>query len=176
MEKLLFQDATTENFHAMEKLILQTVHSFQKTHGNPYNKEETEDLFSVASLSFVKACKTYNPESGALSTWVRFCGYKDLITYYNKEYKNKQIRQEDYESCKSDISISPLFDVLDSLDEDAKEIVNIVLNTPKEIEEAVQAKYITLKKVRKVIEKYLISKGWKRQKVLYCFSQIQKAL
>jgi len=176
MEKLLFQDATAENFHAMEKLIWQTVHDFQKARGNPYNKEETEDLFSVASLSFVKACKTYNPEAGALSTWVRFCGYKDLITYYQKEYKNKQILPESYESCKENISTSPLFDVLDCLDEDAKEIVNLILNTPKEIEEMVQSKYITLKRVRKAIENYLMKKGWNKKRILYCFSQIQEAL
>lgn len=176
MEKTLFQDAVEHNFRDMEKLVWQTVHDFQKTHGNPYNKEESEELFSVASLSFVKACKTYNPESGALSTWVRFCGYKDLITHYQKERKNKQIRPEDYESCKEEASISPLFDVLDSLDEDAKEIVNLILNTPKEIEEAVQAKYITLKRARKAIEKYLMERGWNKKRILYGFAQIQEAL
>jgi len=158
-----------ETYEDLKNLLYQTAHKFQKMHGGDF-----EELVSIANLSFVEAYKSYSPEAGAITTWVRFCVWHNMLDHLDKEIKSKRTRAEDKEQKIT--HHRPLIDFLDDLSNESEQIINLVLSTPPELQTLIDDTGGEIKLMKKTISKYLQSIGWGRKKIKRAFVEIRDAL
>lgn len=163
------KDKITENFKSVEKLIYSTVSSFRKKYG----VIEKDELISIGFMGFMEADTSYNPEKCAYTTWVRLKIWSKLMDYIVHEQKIKRHREIDKRiSCPPNTFIQ----LLDSLNNDAKNIIDLILDTPDDLQLLINTSNGGSKQIKKTIAKYLGNMGWHNKRIQYAFTQIQKAL
>ncbi len=164
------RDETTETnlFNDNINLVRKVAWSFHKTTG-----VEWEELFSEACLAFVLSLRSYNPKKGKLSTHIQTCVTNQLINF-TKQYHNiipsSDLLDEDTFYCQENVTITPFFETLSSLSEEAQYVCNMILSSPEEFLE--ESKKLAR---RHIIDK-LRKKGWSWPKIWRCFREIKATL
>lgn len=161
------KDGIEESYVDVEKLLYQTAHLFQKRYGG-----EFDELVGIANLAFTEAYRSYNGAS-KFATWTRFVAWRLMLDHVDNEIKSKRTRPQDFEITEHK---SPLIDVLDELEEDAKTVVELVLHTPEDLQLLIQDSGGGIKKIKSVLTMYLSKLGWKQKRIKQSFLQIQEAL
>lgn len=106
-----------ENLNLIRKIAM----SFSLTTGIDF-----DDLCQEASLAYLEAIKTYNPNKGKISTYVWHCIHNRLKNYLKQEEKNKALSFEDIEVSLATKQI-PFWERLSN---DAQKLANIVIASP----------------------------------------------
>jgi len=91
---------------------------------------EFEELQAEATLAYLKALKTYDPEKGTMSTWVYIHMKNAIINYLKKEQSFSYIEMPDYISDESFNRKIKFENVIDAANSDVKIIYDMVLNRP----------------------------------------------
>jgi len=132
MKETLRKDILTETYKDVQKLIYATAWNFWKIHGG-----DVEDLVAQANLIFIDAFDTYDSNKSKLTTWLTFKIRKGLFRYMKKEVLRRRngiaIDDRLVESIptrKRDISV---MDFLDELNSDAIVVLQMFLETPRDI-------------------------------------------
>jgi len=133
-------------------LIRKIAWSFHKTTGKDW-----EDLFQEATLAYLEALHTYDPERGKITTYMWWC-----ITSHLKSYLRKEATLTNHIYSIEDIPTDlPVFNpsLFESLTEDGQQIAKTVLKCPK--------KFVTCPRptAYKRLHRVLSNKGWKTERV-----------
>lgn len=133
-------------------LIRKIAWGFCKTSRLDYN-----DLFQEACLAYLKSLESYNPEKGALSTYMWRCISNHLTNYLKLEQKQPfgtpiEEFAEEFASSASNY--------FEKLPEDALTVAKVVLHTPKVF--AIRTHDDVVSLLKDVMEQ----KGWPRSKTV----------
>lgn len=128
---------------------------------------EFDDLMQEATVAYLQALKTYNPEKGAISTWAWWCMSNHLKNYI-KENRKKGITLLSFEEIRYDKKYDPVF-FFETLSRDAFLIAETVIKAKN--------KYCAMDPVtaKSTIAKTMQKKGWDIVKVLRAFKDLQLA-
>jgi len=138
---------------------------------------DVEDLASVGRLAFCKAKETYDC-SVKFHTWLTRIVRQDLAVYYRSEQK-AQYRmtttclwnQNHFGDVLHDIQFS---EMLESLSEEAQEIVELLISGPSDLIEVWSTQSPT--KIRMAVKRRLQEAGWSLRKIRRCFYEITRGL
>ena len=120
---------------------------------------DVDDLFQEASVAYLKALETYNPDKGKITThtwWV--------ISNYLKNYV-KEEREHIFPTCEFCDEIESEFtystsNYFDNLTDDAYEVAKVVLRSPTLY--ATRTKEDVVSRLKNVMEQH----GWPRSKTV----------
>lgn len=163
----------TETYEDVKLLVWHSVHAFHRKYGDLYGTRE--ELFSEGCLGFSIAYKLYNPAKGSFPTYVRTVVGHTLLELVRSETK-RRVRfntTSDVEIADHPRSFS-LTDFLDEISEDARAIVSLVLDTPRDLQRVVHKE--GRKDVKYTLRQYLDGMGWEEERVENAFSEISTAL
>jgi RNA polymerase sigma factor (sigma-70 family) len=171
MSVTLRKDCLEETFKDVELLIYDTIHKFQRKY-----KGDFDDLTGVAFLAFIRAFESFDFEKGySFSTWLRLQIWHQLQNEWSKERRRgqKSKRQRDYQTHYKQNSLN---EFLAEINQDARTIVDLILETPKDLKEMISDIDNDMKAVKSILHDYLLDMGWKKERILLAFHQIEKAL
>ncbi len=137
-----------------------------------------EELFSVGNLAFCEAKDTYDPNKGTFSVWL----YRYLDNYMrNHLVKSSKIcRMEECFEHIDAVSVQEkriekpnfLTEFLSSVSEEAKEIINIALNTPAEYAEFLSHEIMKVADLKRC----MAQKGMKQYTINVTVAEIRERL
>jgi len=170
MSKCLEKDALTETYADMERLICKIVWRLT----NAYNAD-FEEVRSEANLIFLNAMKTYDEEKGALSTHLTCQITRRLQTYLHNQKKQTAVYLvslfEDIEDPTSNLS---MIDILDEVGEDAKTLIDLVLETPVDFMNSIRPNAKNFKTNMKRHSVKIL--GWTKRHYKETFEEVTNAL
>ena len=165
-------ELANETFASVEKLIWHAVHAFHARHGDLYGTRE--ELFAEGCTGFAIAYKKYDPSKGSFPTYVRTVVGHTLLENMRNETK-RRVRY----STSSEIEVVDnrrpfsLAEFLDEVSEDARAIVQLVLETPGDLLKIVQQEK---RDAKHTLRQYLDGLGWEDHRVSTAFAEISTAL
>lgn len=131
MNSKLREEILEESYRDMEGLIGKLTWRFWLTHGG-----DLEDLRAQANLLFILAIDAYDLSKSKLSTWLSFKIRNGLFDYIKNgrhcEFTNHFDTEFDETHPASDESFS-VMELLDEMEEDARVVLQLFLETPKEV-------------------------------------------
>lgn len=123
-----------------------------------------DELFAEASLVYFIKLKRYEKKKavGKKSTWLFTCIRNRLLNFIQEEMDNSFLRLEGLESELPTIDQVPFFEFFDSLSEDSKIIVDMILKEPH-IYLSLPSKMARGLVVKNLIEEmgWIIDRSWK---------------
>jgi len=174
---MVFSDEQREQaekrLREVEPLIFHTVNKFISHYGGDY-----DELLSIAYAGYLSAFRRFDEQGGSsFPSWVR---YEVWTCMFNEFIKRQNLRKRHQEYIQTNDLLSqiikPLIELIDELSEDAFEVVNLILNTPDELQKSIKHNGGSNKKVKKLVYSHLKDNGWQRDKILKSFNNIQEAL
>lgn len=174
--------AITETYEDVERLICKTVWDFIRRYGGDF-----DELLSEANIGFLKAYDAFDSTKGQFSTllvvtiWRRLC--------HTFEIKDRE-RHRGGVSLDSETKNGPLSTTIAakqprrfSLDEftegfadDAKYVLNMILNAPSDFEMIVNSKGGEARNWRSSLKSHLYDIGWTATRIAETFQDIAAAL
>jgi len=158
-------------------LIYHTAYKFWLLYGG-----ELDEYSSVGHLAFMKTINSYNSEKTKFSTWLRTTMWQMLNDFKDSERGRDDEpwspRRKGYRDSDKvmEINPKPLLDLLDELDDDAHEIVKLVLETPKELQSLIESEGNTMKAVKPALMVHMKDKGWSGARTGKAFKEIRSKL
>lgn len=145
-------------------LLQDTVWKFIAKYGLPTHMYD--ELFSQANLAFVEAYKDHNENRSKFTTWLRNKVWWKLLMEWGKDSRHhlnttREPRKMPHRK------VQWCVDWLDALNEDAKNLVCMFQQSPKDLDKLYQ--YSLVAPAGKRVFHYLQDKGWTR-------GQIQSAI
>ena len=161
-----------------KRLLQKIAWSFHQTTGL-----DIEDLYSEACVAYCEAMRSYQPEKGAITTWLWHNIHSQLINYIKQEYKYHQHvallehyttnSRKDEEnqalSIKDELSVENHNSFMDTLTPLAQELVKVVMNTPDQF-------FNSPKESKQKIAALLMDEGWRLKKIWIGIRDIKLAL
>jgi len=144
-----------ENLNLIRKIAM----SFSVTTGIDF-----DDLCQEASLAYLEAMKTYDPDKGKISTYVWHCIHNHLKNYVKIEQQENNVSIDDVEIYNTCEPVS----FFNSLTIEAMEIAKIIIASPRKF--VCMPKDMSIKKLYEI----LTTKGWKPEKIQSGFSCLKK--
>lgn len=156
----------------------------QRAHGG-----QLEDLLSEAHEHFVAACHTYQHNLGAMSTWLTWRIRGGLLSTARKLASEArrlpritlpptEADAEDGLECVTAtggaVNGWRLIDLLDSLSDDARYVVRVVLQQSSGFRLLLRIE--GSRQVRNVLRDYLKDHGWTRERIDTAFQSLEEAL
>ncbi len=175
----LGQDALTETYQDVEKLICKTVWEFIESYGGDF-----QELQAEANFTFVKSYQSHQPSRSKFPTWLRNNIWYTLLNF-KKGFMypirhNKKIEYVPFihpESSFHEKDENWLTDLMDELGNDAIEIVNLFLDIPESVQEAAMDAGGSGDKIRSNMRRYAKENlGWTARRVRETFSEIKEAV
>ena len=157
------------------KLIKKIAGKFARKTGMEFEEVEAE-----ANVIFVECLNAFDPNKGKFSTLLTVSIWSRYINILKKKnslkYHNIQVEYLDTMH-----GVSPELDylfknTLASLSTEAKEIIDIVFNTPAELLNTVTLSKPNLNLSISRIKKYLVNKNWKSKQIFKTINEIKAAL
>lgn len=179
MNTALRKDILTETYNDMQGLIFETTWKYWRIHGG-----DIDDLIGQANLSFIRAVDSHDGSRSKLTTWIGVCIQQDLRNYMVNEYKQTHPISIDDENFNLDIRASnnsfSVMELLDEMEKDALTILQLFLETPKEIimdilEEGKQMNHIQ-GHLRGRLRNRCRQMGWTIERIKKSFNEIKKAI
>ncbi len=171
-------DATTETYWDIRNLIFDTVWKFQQQYGGDF-----DEMVAEANLIFIKYFLSHNSDTSQFSTWLHFGLWKGLI-----DFKRFIREQNKYTIIKHLEEIENFYEypvvqeyrtweLLFDLGEDAKIIVQLILNLPDDLQKTIiaQKESQTLSK-RKLMIHLASLLGWSYGRIKESFQEITAIL
>lgn len=151
-----------------EKMIKKVAWKFAK------NAQHTEELIAEGNLEYVKALIKFDPNKSCFSTYL----YNRLNNHFinlAKKWQVPVVEINDFIPANS-LNVEKTISFkqsLENLSETAKEIINLVLDTPDDLYRIVREE---LKLNKEMIRRYLREKGWKFTQINAGMAEIANAL
>lgn len=170
-----FRDAAAETFADVELLLYDAINQFCRRYR--FDREEAE---GIARLTFIRCLKRWDKRKASFTHYVRWKLEKELMERVRTEAgRHSLLNRVDY-----DLTIHPgtrvswrLVDLLFDLSDDAREVVKLVLDTPKDIKLSIfQRPTDAPFYIRGAIREYLEDCGWTRSRIKATFAEITNAL
>lgn len=174
MQNTLKNQTPNETYASIELLLHNITHKFSAQYQLPYN-----DLLSYVHSIYPTIVERYNPTKGTkFSTWVAFATRMSLITHTKKELRHMGYEEINEEICGSECQSTFLIDLLEDISDDARYIVNIILNEKRSLSRMMQRKNVKQsKRYLKVLTMYLRDRmGWSSARIEDAISCITKSL
>jgi RNA polymerase sigma factor (sigma-70 family) len=135
-------------------LIRKITWSFHHSTGHEWN-----DLFQEATLAYLEALETFDPDRGKMSTHAWRCITNHLNNYLRLEkHQAGHIDSlEDTETINLPIAVRSSF--LDSLTSEAQVVANVVLRTSRKF------CVLTTEEAEERIERVMLHQGWSIEKI-----------
>jgi len=175
----LRKDAMTETYEDVRDLIFETCWKFQKGHGG-----DIEELIAEANKLFVLAYNSYNSEKSQFTTWVVTSIKNGLKRFVQTEWRQShaslaRIKEHNPSKYERTEPFSVL-DLLDEMEKDAHIILQLFLDTPREVfEDAVcsgkKPKHIQVC-IRRRLGNRLRQMGWTIRRITESFDEIAKVI
>ena len=177
MEAVLRKDSLTETFADVQCIINETVGHFCRRYGG-----DAEEWRAEANLAFVESYDSYKEKRGRFNTWVRWCVWKDLISYTRRLYRQWPYPNEtnshilEYlQDKKTASSFSPM-EFLEEANEDARLLINLIWEPPQEILDAEIKSGNHPCHMKMVLKNYLFKIGWTGTRIKESFEEIERIL
>jgi len=172
MNKRLEKDVLTETYKDMEKLVCKIAWRFAKTYNADFEEVQAE-----TNLIFINAMKTYDKEKGALSTHLTHQITRRLQTYFKQQWKQQnQIPtiNVDLVCIETPSSDFTLIDIIDEVGEDARTLIDLVLETPVDFMNAIRPNRRNLRASMKRHSTKIL--GWTKRHYKETFEEVTNAL
>ena len=156
----------------MHFAMMSEVHSLANQFCRKHSSFRKDEALSVVDMAFIESFQSYDPDKGAsFSTWFHWIAQKRLLTLLEKEIETISIEVDVVDPCSSHF-----LDFVDELSEDARIVVELVLETPKELLRLIQDKWHPRRKTRDNLRQYLVRLGWSIDRVRESFGEIRRVL
>ena len=143
-----------ENKNLLRKIAL----SFHLSTGLDF-----DDLYQEASLAYLTAMRTYDPDKGRITTYLWYCVHNRLNDYLRlqKECKASYLEEEPEEIV---YEHQPFWE---RISKDAQKIASLVLSFPND--------YLNLSPENSVskIRRILLRQGWKKERIENTFLELK---
>lgn len=150
------------NYEICLPIIKKKTLEFHKKSGIDY-----EEIKSEANVIFAESIKTFRKEKGSFFSYLNSQLYYKLMKFTKNENKEKHYDYYNY-SDGFFKDKEPTWMFLDSLSEDAQNIIHHIYNS--------NPCSHTGKITKTSLSTFLSNIGWKRQDILYCFQEITKKI
>ena len=172
------QTTSTEmRYEEARGLIYNTAYKFWLLYGG-----ELDEYTSIGHLSFMKTVNSFVPGRTKFSTWMRTTMWQMLNDFKDSE----RGRSDEPDSAKrrgyrswdliSEAIEPPFLDLLDELDEDANEIVKLVMETPRELQHLIESEGNTMRAVKPALVIHMRDKGWSGARTGRAIQKIRRTL
>ncbi len=143
-----------------------------------HNKQDFEDYQSVANLAYMKAYRSFDPtKEASFSTWAWHCanGYlKRHRSKMAKQYANEKQVAIEREPVRKQ---RHLYDwVMAELSEDARLVLRLIAESPKELVHCFRYAKRSPKKARYMIRLRMQDEGWPPARVVDAFDEIREVM
>lgn len=177
MKPTLRKEILTETFKDMEGLIVDAAWKFWRTYGG-----DIDDLIAQSNLIFIDAFDTYDSSKGAkLTTWVTLKVKYGLLSYMRggNVYGTTHVSIDDdfadtYPESNKNFSV---MEMLDDLEQDARIVLQLFLETPREILSSIlnNSKRVdsTQAAIRNRLQNRLRQMEWTTCRIKTAFEQIK---
>lgn len=153
-------------FPKVEKMLYSLAWKFSNQY--PLTFEEAR---SEAYYGFMRACQDYDPARGKFSTWVYYwawCRLKDVVMKAAKDPLDfMEINDDILGGAEPPKSMA--MECLDDLSSDARELVDLLLETPGELVGLALGPERYLKRVKD----YMVKNGWSRSRIEKAVTEAQ---
>ena len=165
-----------ERYASVERLLCEMANQFYCC-----NQCSFEDKLSTANLGYARACREYDPEKGVFTTIVvwkvrgallqhkRNCFLQSTLFHLNPEMQNVQYTPS-----------NTILNYFHELSDDAKQVVNIIMDAPKEIKPLFvwnsRGEQRWTKKLRCILKTHLTDHGWDMVRISKAFCEVRDAL
>lgn len=177
MEATLRKEILTETYEDMRILIFDIVREFQRRYDG-----DIDDLMAQANLLYIYAYDKYDETKAKLSTWLTCRINYGLLTYIKAEYKQTHLSiNNEHTKIESETPNQfSIMELLDEMEQDALTILQLFLETPKDIiqniiDEGKQMNHIQ-GYMRKRIRNRMRQMGWTIRRITESFEEIKNAL
>lgn len=136
-----------------------------------------EELFSIGNIAFCEAKTSYNPTKASFSTWLYGCLDIKMRNFLSKEKHKNEIdtRYIQYSNTRETVKKNNpnwFTDFANTLSEEAKEVVDAILNSPAEYMESILDCFSNIQDVKR----FLAARGTKQIVVNNTIAEIRERL
>ena len=190
-------NATEEMYEKYEKCITKLVHHYVRK-----SRFHFDELLSEANMGFLHAVDTFDKNKASFHTHCyitingrlrNYCNKPKQIEVQNKPptlkdgraitlggvlYSNIYVERDHIDTKKPNPEQKAVFnDLVESMSKEAREVVETILETPKEMLELVKQMSASrqghMHVYRSNVTRYFKDLGWKRKKILKAYSEIR---
>lgn len=165
-------ESMNETYDDVKNLVHATAYQFMSKFGG-----DADTVISEAYDYYMGAYRLWDPNRNmSFPTFVRRCIWLGLLESLRKKIRrgNKVTLSDMTEDLYADKDQFNLVDFLDGLTEDAKTVVNLILDTPRSIAVLFEDKKPAA--IKNLLKDYLFALGWGVERVEETFSEIQENL
>ena len=171
-------DPRSETFYDVKNLLHKIVHKFRRRYGGDY-----QELFSQASLYYVKAYNTFDPSRGSFTKRIGYNVWMDLLSEKRRQaiaVKNRPAYcwDPDWFECVAEqerrgLNVARL---LGTISPDAAFVIKIVLDLPVPPEGDGWRPHKCPSYSHRSLIRFLSGLEWTGQRILESFAEIKEAL
>lgn len=167
-------DAITETYQDIQNLIYDVVWKFKKAHGGDF-----DEMVSEANVIYMDAYLNHNPNRANFTSWL----YRKLIWGLSERHRTlllknhrEQTSGEMYEFSSPTVR-RPFYELLTELGQDARTIVELILEMPEVMEQNALSNGTTPRNIQSALHIYLKTFfGWTEKHVLDTFREIAEVI
>jgi DNA-directed RNA polymerase specialized sigma24 family protein len=169
----LEQDALTETYNDVRLLIYKVTHHFTARSGLPF-----EELLGESHYIFARAYRNYSSKRGAkFSSFLYFSLHCELKNFIKKQFKHRNLLEVNEEVVGTEDANTFAVGVQSELGADAQAIVQLILETPADIDTLFRWNRVKGKRgVLICLREHLTDIGWSVEQIRDTFSEIQTVL
>lgn len=136
---------------------------------------DLDELRSIAGQAFAEACRSHRPERGTLRKRVRYVVWNRMLEQCRRGERRRRHHGRVNMVAVPDRSCFNLHTFLGELSKDAAEAIQLILEAPAEIADALgSADRIETR--RALVADFLLGLGWAAGRVISTFKEIGEAL
>ena len=163
-------------YKKVERLIDSVVWQFVDRYGGDY-----DELRADANMIFMEAIVLYDEERSSFPTFLVHQIWYGLGKQRAKEARRKRLLKDFssssfYRSCQSVPSPVKYIELLDNISDDARFIVDTVMEMPEDLYQSAMKRGTTGKCVRAAIRGWLKKKGWTHRKIQTVLTELRLAV
>jgi len=175
----LREDALTETYYDVEKLIYDICWKFKGIYGGDF-----EELAAEANLAYIKAFNKFDGSKGKFSTWLHFTIWKRLLNFrVNFTHPVRYGRTIEYVEMIHPASMvhenteHRFVDLLDEVKADAQEIINLFLDIPEVVQVRAIEKGGRAQNLRTSMKEYARhTLGWTHARIRETFQELTELM
>jgi len=159
------KEQMTDCYNDCVSLVRSTAWEFSRKYGMDF-----EELYSICNYAFVSACLTYNGEKSKFTTWLRRLMWHDMCNHVRGEMRLSRAKNDNYSGTQQKPNYD-IIDLIDELDDDIKNIVQLISDAPKEL---LELSVLEPKKSKKHLREHLQKIGWTKTRIKNTFHKIRE--
>lgn len=170
-------DARTETYSDLKGMIFGLAHHYSK----PFPQERDEAI-SQAHLAFLESFADFNRSRSQFGTFVNMRIRSKLLEWQRTLMRRRilgNIVDNEMDAYQSSPSFTTrMIDTIDELSEDAKEVLRLTLDSPRDVIHAIYERgdYHNPRFYKAAIIETLKDLGWTAERIFESFTEIREAL